>query len=430
MDVVTRAKGVVKDRLGRVLLGPLNELIDENLTDVVTTVGSFVIKSIRGRFQREITFKIGVTYSDQWLEESLYGILYKYNDVKKSSRLELANSDQDTTDIYYRLADGTHTLKYMDYNIILIIQTKSISYPSGRINVERTYTIITYNLDPAFVVNFERDMILHRNSLLKLRPDSPTVNVYHDLHEGSDGYTYWMKGLPINKRSMSTIYLPKEIKTKLIDTVNNFFASKEYYKKIGRTHNLKIVLHGPPASGKESIAKTLASEWGRNIYVIRGGKGGRFIPHALESNSNDVTYPLFIISDIDKYPFLISDTDIELEKEEIGKEDKIGYRQTFGHMLNALDGITSGEDRITIMTTNYIEKFSPVFLRPGRIDLVLEIPLVGMEVFKKFTYDYYDGKILPDSMKLKSDKLTVADLQFDVIFLKLTVDEFVKKHCK
>ena len=102
-------------------------------------------------------------------------------------------------------------------------------------------------------------------------------------------------------------------------------------------------------------------------------------------------------------------------------------KQQFGNMINALDGIMSGEDRIIIMTTNHIEKFSPVFTRPGRVDLMLEIGHVTPEVFRKYIYDIY-GKALPANIKLKNKQLTIADLQFDAIFAKMSFDNIIAKH--
>ena len=58
-------------------------------------------------------------------------------------------------------------------------------------------------------------------------------------------------------------------------------------------------------SGKDSIAKMIASEWNRRLYYVTGGNTGRFVPTALSSDNDDVVSPLFLVSDIDKYPFLI-----------------------------------------------------------------------------------------------------------------------------
>lgn len=566
----------IKNKVGKTVVAPLNDLLDQNINDIATTIGSFIVRSVRGKFQRSITFTIGYNYADKWMEEALYGILYKYNSIKKSSRLELSNKPgmNDGTGMYYMLDDGTHNLKYRDYDILLAIQTNSPQSMSGRVMQQRIYTIITYDLSPEFVTQFEKDMIAHRNSLLKIKSDSPTVSVYQDLHE-SDGYTYWEKTLNINKRRIGTIYLPLESKEKIVNTVNEFFGSKDYYKRHGIAHNLKILLYGPPGpqpvsidiptpdgmkrfgdikpgdyvfnldkeptlveevyeykdldvyevqfsnghkvkcavehkwpimnnngsftemsveelilakwlydkdgnpkfklvqrknsnnplyitkikdlgykedmhclhvaddrhiylttgfiptmnTGKDSIAKMIASEWNRNIYYITGGKDGKFIPNAIVSSDNEVNYPLFLISDIDKYPYLINEPDMDISEGEGSKEEKIRHKQMFGSMINALDGVLSGEGRIIIMTTNHIEKFSETFLRPGRIDLALEVGYVTPEVFRKYTYDFYNVELSED-IKLREKNITIAKLQFDVVFLKLTADEFIKKYVK
>ena len=418
--------GTVKTKVGHTIIEPLNTIIDQNISDIVTTVGSFVVRSIRGKFQRSITFSIGLNYADSWMEEALYGILYKYNNIKCGSRLELTNKNgyNDGTGMYYRLDSGTHNLKYRNYEILLVIQSDKTASVGGRISTQRIYTIITYDLSPDFVRDFERDMINHRNSLLKIKSDAPTVTVYQDLHEG-DGYTYWERVSTINKRKLNTIYIPNETKRIIVNTINEFFANKEYYKRHGIAHNLKILMYGPPGTGKDSIAKMIASEWSRNIYYCTGGKDGRFIPNAITDNSSDINYPLFLISDIDKYPFLINEPEVTLD-EDAGKNDKMHHKQDFGNMINALDGILSGEDRIIVMTTNHIEKFSETILRPGRIDLKLNINYVTPEVFRKYVYDFYNT-ILPDDIKIKDD-ITVAKMQSDVVFMKMNVDEFLDKY--
>ena len=151
---------VVKNKIGHDVIEPLNTLVDNNISDITTTIGSFVIRSIRGKFQRSITFTIGSNYADKWMEEALYGILYKYNNIKRCSRLELTNKAgfNDGSGMYYRLDDGTHNLKYRNYDILLVIQSNTTA-TLGRSSTQRIYTIITYNLSPEFVTDFEKDMV-------------------------------------------------------------------------------------------------------------------------------------------------------------------------------------------------------------------------------------------------------------------------------
>ena len=111
------------------------------------------------------------------------------------------------------------------------------------------------------------------------------------------------------------------------------------------------------------------------------------------------------------------------------KAEQAMNKQFFGNMINALDGILSGEDKIIIMTTNYIENFDPVFLRPGRIDLCLEIPPVQPEVFRKFIFDFY-GKELPKTIKFKENEVKMSSLHFDTIVAKMSFEDLCKKYIK
>lgn len=830
-------------------VAPLDQLLDDTISDITTTIGSFVVRNIKGKLERSITFDTRHQVFSQWMEEALYGILYRYNDIKNSNRLALVNHDgtEDGSAMYYELDEGIHNLKYRKWNILLHIEFNSggssITIRDRGYPRTKTYTLICFDLDPEFPKMFERDMIAYRNSLLKIKSDSPTVTVYRDYY---DGFVYWDKASPIIKRRMNTIYLPREKKELIVNTVNKFFSNKEYYRRHGIPHNLKILLYGPPGpqpvdtmiptpngmrrfgdlkegdyvfdrkgkptkvlkvydegvqdlyeiqfidgrttkctaghlwdvifdpgivdkiddkenmiqtlptgllyaiaqkvcdktsgypfayvprnyaiesfegvvpsnlkfgdsgyidtkfgylaglyaicgyvnengtisfknipqhsismiekafsrmdlkikytcasrysgfyedvsfylddpndennlgiinpaeifkdypelfnsdinkrsipdrllysnklvrynivvamhdatyhcvyleegdytgdldeyhnldtsincftknkklidqfvwmcrsmglsmlgpfavtkddqhsfvvnsclekyyggymtfqyyeddttnadifsrkrfdywtctdesdpdklrekrtcecgalgisyirklnekdhvmcilvdndehlyltndfivthnTGKDSIAKMIASEWNRNLYYITGGKNGQYIPSAITSDSQTVMYPMFLISDIDKYPFLINEPEINIENNE-AKEEQLKYKQLFASMINALDGVMAADGRIIVMTTNHIEKFSDTFLRPGRVDLKLEIGYVTPDVFRKYVYDYY-GKVIPKDIELRSDKLTIAELQRDVVFMELSADEFINKYVK
>jgi chaperone BCS1 len=125
---------------------------------------------------------------------------------------------------------------------------------------------------------------------------------------------------------------------------------------------------------------------------------------------------------------LINEAEVKIENGD-AKEEQLLQKQMFNNMINALDGVTTEGGRIIIMTTNNIERFSETFLRPGRIDLKMYISYVTPEVFRKYVKDMYDVT-LPKDIELKDDKLTISKLQFDIVFAKMSSQDFIAKYVK
>ncbi|KAH8708968.1 Mitochondrial chaperone BCS1 [Beauveria bassiana] len=50
-----------------------------------------------------------------------------------------------------------------------------------------------------------------------------------------------------------------------------------------------------------------------------------------------------------------------------------GASVTFSGLLNALDGIAAGEERLAFLTTNHIDRLDPALIRPGRVDMMTRI---------------------------------------------------------
>lgn len=585
------AKSIGTNIVNNGIVKPITDIAVRETSNILASGIESAIRSIKGLFQRCITFQIGLYYGDNWKELALYSILERWNNISQSR--DLVMDMDENGNVTYRLKDGIHNLKYRNYDIMVYIETEQINKGSkGRPYYTRDYSIITYNLSPQFVKDFEVDMLRNRNEMFKINKNSPYTDIYEDVYDG--GYVYWYKRESVPKRKMNTIYIPKDKKLTLINTINSFFAKKKFYRENGIPHNLKILLHGPAGpqpldepivtpygikqfgdlkvgdyvynrlaqpvmvseiyeieeeldtyevilggyrstrcagthkwptvkyktdneygleeidtlhvmdninngrimvlpdhliprsmikkcgmdeimaspisevkplgykskmrcihiddpehiylagnsciptcnSGKDSIARTIAAEWNRNLYYVTGDGNGKHIPASIISTSKSLNNPLMLISDIDKYPYLINEASY---KNSIPEEESSSnfsneviiteYKDIFNKMINALDGILSGNDKIIIMTTNHIDKFSKTFLRPGRIDLSMEIGYVTPEVFRDYVYHFYK-KELPEDIKLKDKRLTISKLQGDVVFMEMPYDILIDKYVK
>lgn len=84
-------------------------------------------------------------------------------------------------------------------------------------------------------------------------------------------------------------------------------------------------------------------------------------------------------------------------------------------ILNAIDGVGAGESAIYIFTTNHLEQLDAALIRPGRIDLCLEIGYACVETLNDFCKSFYDKEIPEmETFEIK-DGLTFAELQVDVM---------------
>jgi len=100
-----------------------------------------------------------------------------------------------------------------------------------------------------------------------------------------------------------------------------------------------------------------------------------------------------------------------------------GGSLSFSGLLNAIDGVSSQEGRIIVMTTNFIEKLDPALIRPGRVDLIAEFGLAsklqGEKMFLRFFPDEKD--LAKEFMeRLPEGRASMAELQG--VFLKTKDD--------
>ena len=95
---------------------------------------------------------------------------------------------------------------------------------------------------------------------------------------------------------------------------------------------------------------------------------------------------------------------VDIEK---SKDDKI----TLSFILNIIDGIRETPGRILIITSNDYESLDPALVRPGRIDLTLEMNNASSDVIREM-YNHYYGNIIPEEYdkKLKDYKISPAKI--------------------
>lgn len=139
----------------------------------------------------------------------------------------------------------------------------------------------------------------------------------------------------------------------VLEEIDKFWLLEESYKKLGFTHKRGIVLYGAPGVGKSCLLKlAMENVTGAGHVVFLGNNDAHLLTEGLKKfkEVEPNRKCLVIIEEVDE-----------------------SYRYNEVTMLNLLDGDNQLDHILFLATTNYLERMSPRFLRPGRFDRKIQV---------------------------------------------------------
>jgi chaperone BCS1 len=171
-------------------------------------------------------------------------------------------------------------------------------------------------------------------------------------------------GVPRKKRPLNSVVLDEGIKEKIVGDVKDFLGRQQWYVDRGIPYRRGYLLYGPPGSGKSSFIQALAGELNYSVAIINLSERGM---------SDDKLAHL-----MNKLPprslLLLEDCDAAfVNRRQVDPDGYGGGHVTFSGLLNALDGVAAGEERISFLTTNHIDRLDAAVIRPGRVDMTVRI---------------------------------------------------------
>ncbi|PNP78112.1 hypothetical protein FNYG_08575 [Fusarium nygamai] len=171
-------------------------------------------------------------------------------------------------------------------------------------------------------------------------------------------------GDPRKKRPLGSVILDDGVKESIVGDVKDFLNRQQWYVDRGIPYRRGYLLYGPPGSGKTSFIQALAGELDFSVAMINLSEMGM--------TDDKLAY---LLTKLPKRSLLLlEDADAAFVNRR--QRDSDGYNGatvTFSGLLNALDGVAAGEERIAFLTTNHVDRLDAALIRPGRVDLMLRI---------------------------------------------------------
>lgn len=191
----------------------------------------------------------------------------------------------------------------------------------------------------------------------------------------------------------------KTFDTTFIDDKDNIKMKLDQLKS-KEIPKLGILLYGLPGSGKTSCIKSIINYMKRGEVIII--KLNAIVKHDL-LNLLSKKDKIFIFEDID------CDTSSVHDRKTISKDDReLGL--SLSDILNCLDGIIELNDSLIVMTTNDISKLDSALIRPGRIDLKIELNKMSKKSMNEMIKYHFNGDSVKDKY-LKDNFILGCDLE-------------------
>ena len=194
---------------------------------------------------------------------------------------------------------------------------------------------------------------------------------------------WWQMVATRPSRPLSTIILDPGPKDQLIADIDDYLRPEtaRWYSSRGIPYRRGYLLHGPPGTGKTSLSFAIAGHFNLEIYCI-----SLLETHLTENSLSSLfdslpTSCVVLLEDIDhagvrnlaKQPENGSGNPNAPPTLSVPSPLALpGGNISLSGLLNVIDGISSQEGRVLIMTTNHVEKLDDALIRPGRVDLQVE----------------------------------------------------------
>lgn len=235
------------------------------------------------------------------------------------------------------------------------------------------------------IVAFGRSSILLSDLLSACQPEESQAHIR--VFGYSRGTEEWTEASKNRGGGLKAIALDPAVRQHFVDMFTAFADNRELYYKLGIAHKLTILLHGKPGSGKTSLVRALASEFNYNIYNVNLASWSSS-PDLFISVVNSIPKgSIVLVEDFEESPWVKCRAELSDSTLPAAKDTCVhGGRSA---LLNWLDGVSSLDGKIIILSTNTVEVVDKALLRPGRLDHLVELPDLTTDVIMTHCLDLW-----------------------------------------
>ena len=200
----------------------------------------------------------------------------------------------------------------------------------------------------------------------------------------------------IPKTSWEDVGGLENVKNDLIESVIWPMKHRNFYEALDVASPKGILLYGPPGTGKTLLAKALANRTEVNFISI---KGAELLSKYVGESERAVREVFRKAKQVSPCIVFFDELDALCPRRSESNSTRVSER-VVSQMLAEIDGVEELPDVLVLAATNRIDMIEPALLRPGRFDLVVEVPTPSKQEILKILKIHTRKKPLGTDVKI------------------------------